>query len=249
MIGSPKTKLAASAGMMLILATVLLFMRVFPERESQYMTALCFVVMGIALPIAGFIWVEDSQGRLIGSGLKAGVYSLFFIYGVSAVSLAMLLLMLGGDTGLLATLEVVLLLGFGAVLVYVSRVIAERGQSRERMLATVEFMRGLEDEVYIMAGEPANAVYREQLRRVGEALKYSDYSGATSLDGALGEKVRELRYALADIASGGESAALQEAEVKGRQISLIADDIVKITGDRNHELLNEKRARSIDHGA
>ena len=241
MISSARTKLAAAAGMILVFATVLLFMRIFPGRESLYMTGLCFVILGVALPIGGFIWVEDSGIMQAVPGYKAGVYTLFFVYGVSAVSLAVVLIILKVDPGLLAVFEVVLLMGFTAVLVFAGVLDVRRGQGRTAAAAAA-LMHRLEDEVYAMVLAPENAGHKEQLRRVGEALKYSDLSGTTELDAALEEKIRELKYALKEEPPAGEGLDSQ------RQVDLVADDIVRLTKSRDHELLSEKKARSIGYG-
>ena len=292
MINSKRAKLAAIACLILVFVTVILFMRLFPGQESSRMTALAFVVVGISLPVIGYIRVEDTSARLMGPGLRIGLYSLFLIYGLSAVSLAVALMLMGFSAGLIATLEIVLALVFGVVFIFAVVTGGERVRSRTRTMESVAFMRALEEDVFLLSREGSGKKYNERLRRISEAVKYSDYSGLTSMDADLAEKIRELKYVLREAdefdnrevgefdyrevgggtrdnagapgvagrsgvasrsgVSGvssqtGATGALSE-ELLDKQVELITEDILRLIQDRNRELLNEKRNRSLSHG-
>ena len=267
MISSGRSKMAAVAGLVLIFAVVLLFMRLFPGQERARMTSLAFIVVGIALPFAGYIWVEDTQAKLMGPGMRAGVYSLFFVYGLSAVSMAVVLMLLGVGAGLIATLETVLALVFVAVLAFAAVVGGERVKSRSRAMESVAFMRALEEDIYRMAQDEGGAKHSGRLRRLGEAVKYSDHSGLTGVDDELGQKVRELKYALredagprtggpgrpygADSGGGADGQDGPESPDSARRdawVDALTEDILKLIESRNRELINEKKARSLSHG-
>ena len=203
MISSRKTKQAATVGLILVFASVLLFMQLFPRQEGRHWISLFFIVLGEILPFAGFIWLEDTFGKTMGPGLRVGIYSLFFVYGLVAVSMSLILLLLGTGAALLATLEIVLALAFGAILLFAAVIGGGRSSHRKATMAAVAFMRELEADVSAWAGEPANRVYGGQLRRIVEAIRYSDFSGRVDADLALAEKVRELGYVLRE----GEGAA------------------------------------------
>ena len=243
MISSGKTKAAAMIGLILVFASVLLFMQVFRTQESSHWVSLFFIILGEVLPIAGYIWVEDVSGKTMGPGLRVGIYSLFFVYGASAISMSLILLIFGAGPGMLATLEIVLALALAAILYFASIMGGERGRDRAKTMAAVTFMRKLEEDVYALAEEPANQAYASQLRQIGEAVRYGDHSGLTGTDGALTEKVRELNYILRD---GDEGEDLSDRE-RDRQVGLLTEDLLRLLRLRNRELLDEKRARSSNY--
>ncbi|MCL1849132.1 MAG: hypothetical protein FWF83_05630 [Clostridiales bacterium] len=207
MMSSNRAKRVAAYGLILVFATVLLFMRVFSDQKSVHWVSLFFIVLGEALPAAGFAWIEESMPGRVNSGLKLGMCALLFVYGFTAASMALILLLLGVSAGMLAILESILGLAFGAIWIFVASMGADRQSSRAEARLALTFMRGLEGEIGALAAEPANLAYGRQLREIGEAVKYSDYSGIASTDQALGEKVRELKYVLQDVGAGAGAGA------------------------------------------
>ncbi|MCL2121896.1 MAG: hypothetical protein FWH28_06560 [Clostridiales bacterium] len=244
MISSRKTKLSALAGLILVFTSVVLFMRVFPEQSSLHWASLFFIVLGETLPVAGYIWLEDSQGLSMGPGLKVGIYSLFLVYGLAAVSMAVILLLFQAKAGLLATLEIVMVLAFGAIFLFAAAGGGDKSRNRENTMAAVAFMRSLEDEVFQMMQASGNRMYSGQLRQIDEAIRYSDYSGRTDIDPALFEKIRELKYVLQD----EEKASVMSSSAQKKQVSLLTEDILRLLKSRNRELLNLKKARNLNNG-
>ena len=244
MISSRRTKLSAIAGVVLVFASVILFMRIFPVQESIHWTSLFFIVLGEALPIAGFIWLEDSAGKTMSPGLRSGTYSLFLVYGLAAVSLSLIMLLLGTSASMLATLQIVMALAFGSILLFAALIGGERGKAREKTLAAAAFMRGLEEEVSALVHEPVNKRYFAQLYRIEEAIKYSDYSGVTGVDEALEEKVRELKYVLRE----DDETETLSSPAREKQVNLLTEDLLKLVRSRNRELINKKKARNYSNG-
>jgi len=248
MINSKRAKLAAIAALILVFATVLLYMRLFPGQEKARMVSLAFIVVGIALPVIGYIRIEDSQARQMGPGLRAGVYLLLVIYGLSAVSMSVLLMLLGAGAGLIATLEIVLTMAFGAAFTFAAVLGGDRVKNNTRALEAVAFMRALEEDIYRMSREKDNMKFNARLKRIEEAVRYSDYSGLTSFDAGLAEKIRELKYALLEVAESraGSNYDNSRDELLDKQIEIITEDILRLIQDRNRELINEKKARSLN---
>ena len=266
MISGGRAKLAAAAGLILVFVAVLVYMRLFPGQESPRMVSLAFIVMGIALPVAGYIRVEDAGAGRVGPGTRTGLYSLFLVYGLSAVSMAILLTLLDAGASLIATLEIALAMVFGVIYIFAAVIGGDRARRGAQAMDAVAFMRALEEDVYHISQEDGNKEHRERLRKIGEAIRFSDHSGATDIDAELADKIRELKYALreaaesdpgarAESASGvsAESASGASAEDLSshrldKQVDLITEDILRLIQNRNRKLLNEKKARSLSHG-
>jgi len=244
MISSRRTKLTAFAGLILVFITVVIFMQLFPVQENLHWASLVFIILGEALPIAGFIWLEDTYGQRIGPGLRVGIYALFFVYGLAAVSLSLILLLLNVKASFLATLEIILVLAFGAIFLFAVAAGGERSKSRTDTAAAVAFMRYLEDEVYTLAREQENRAYATQLNHIEEAIRYSDYSGRSDMDPALAEKIRELKYVLRE---EGDAADLNK-RTRERQVFLLTEDILRLVQNRNHELLSKRKERNLSNG-
>jgi len=141
-------------------------------------------------------------------------------------------------------------------------------------MATVAFMRALEEDVSVLAQAPANRAYGRQLRQIGEAIRYSDFSGRADADRAIEEKIRELKYVLReaegdDADAGGDAGAgaglgagtgmgvspVANAgagdpgdPARGKQVDLLTEDILRLVRDRNRELINNKKARNYSDG-
>ena len=244
MISSRKTKLSAIAGLILVFTSVVLFMRLFPEQSSLHWASLFFIVLGEILPVAGYIWLEDSPGLSMGPGLRVGIYSLFLVYGLAAVSMAVILLLFQVKAGLLATLEIVMVLAFGAIFLFAAAGGGDRSKNRANTMAAVAFMRSLEDEVFQMMQASNNRIYADQLRQIDEAIRYSDYSGQTGTDPALSEKIRELKYVLQE----EEEAGVMSSSAQKKQVTLLTEDILRLIKSRNRELINLKKARNLNNG-
>ncbi len=239
MINSRRTRLTAFMGLILLFATVVLFMGIFQDQKDIHWISLLFIILGEVLPIAGFIWLEDTLKAGLGSGLRIGIYSLFFVYGVAAVSLSLLLLLLGATPRLLATLEVILILAFGLILL-LAAALGGSGRGSARTLPSVVFMRGLEEEVKSLSLEPANRQYGQQLKQIGEAVKYSDYAGLSSMDEGLTERLRELKYVLQEAKEEDRPGGIDTE----KQVNLLTSDILGLLRLRNREI-KEKRAGKI----
>ena len=248
MINSRRSKLAALFGLAIVFASALLFLRIFPEQEAIHLTCLLFIILGEVLPIACFIWIEDAQaftrGPTMSRGLRAGMHTLFFVYGLSAVSLALTCLALDATPRFLATLQIVLALAFGAILLFAAILGGKRYERRENTLAAVTFMRHLDDEIYRYAQEPMNQAYVPLLHQIEEAIRFSDFSGQTRVDAALVEKVRELGFVLRK-SRGDEMHRELETE---KQVKLLTEDLLNLLQRRNRELLNAKKERSLSNG-
>jgi hypothetical protein len=167
-------------------------------------------------------------------------------------------MMLNTGAGLIATLETALALVFAAALIFAFMTAGERARSRTRTIESVTFMRALEEDVRMISRDEGGMKYAGQLRRISEAIKYSDYSGLASMDADLAEKIRELKYVLRDVGESlaervnppgvaGQSGALDDERID-KQVELITEDIIRLTQDRNHELINIKRNRSLSNG-
>ncbi len=240
MIKSRKTRLAAVMGLILLFATVVLFMGIFPNQKNIHWVSLFFIVLGEILPIAGFIWFEDMPKAGLGSGLRIGVYSLFFMYGTAAVSLSLLLLLLGASPRLLAVLEVILILAFLLILMMAAAAGSGGRGGGARTMPSVIFMRGLEADIRALGQEPANRQYGRQLKQIEEAVKYSDYSSVSSMDEGLTERIRELKYVLQE---GQEKDKPGAIDVE-KQVNLLTADILGLLRLRSREI-KEKRTEQI----
>jgi hypothetical protein len=173
-----------------------------------------------------------------------GVYSLFFVYGISAVSMALILLFMNVKASLLAVLQIVLALAFGAIMLFAAALGGDKSRSRAKTMAAVSLMRGLEQNLSEMALDPANHTYKAQLRQIEEAVRYSDYSGETGIDEALAEKIRELKYVLLE---DSETGAITNPE-RDKQVGLLTEDLLRLIRGRNRELMNKKKARNFGNG-
>ena len=252
MISGRRAKRSAILGLTLVFATVMLFMQVFPDQKGLHWTSLFFIVLGEALPITTYVWLEERHARAMSSGLRAGVYTLLFIYGLTAISMTVTLLVLGVSAGLLATLGSVLALAFGAILLFAMAIGGDKSRSRAYALEATAFMRALEQDVSTLAFAPVNQIYHEQLRQIEEGIKYSDYSGLTELDAALAEKVRELTYVLredrqSERAISYKPGDLSEAD-REKQVDLLTTDLLQLLQSRNRALLNQKKERNYANG-
>jgi hypothetical protein len=235
MTSSRKTRLAAIIGLILIFSTVVLFMGVFQEQKQIHWVSLLFLVLGEGLPIAGFIRLADRPEDSLRPGLRVGIYSLFFVYGLAAVSLPLFFLLFGGAARLLAITEVILLLAFGLILLLAAAG-GGAGQGSAGAMASVVFMRGLEADIKALSLEPANQRYRRQLNQIAEAVRYSDYAGVSSVDEGLREKLRELSYVLRE---DGETEASGGGDAE-KQVDLLTEDILRLLRQRGREIKESK---------
>ncbi len=184
-------------GILVLVASFLIFLLISGPREAIDWTGLAFVFLAEIIFFGGISFIDQIASKTSGVFLRAGAFSILTIYGVLSVILSLVFVQFfRSDLRLLVTIQLLLLLVCMIILIVLTA--SSKGIDR-RNLATecaVANMQALHDFAVKLERDPANQQFAAPLRRIAEAIHFSDFASVSVKDAELQEKLTALQSLL-----------------------------------------------------
>lgn len=228
---SRRTVPTAIIGLIVIAMTLLIFFTAVTERHAIQWVSLLFIIFAELITPGGFILIDEYAKNTSGVMLRAGTYSLPFIYFIATTAVSIMYMSgVGGNVKWLVMIDVIILALTVAIMVPIfasSKTINEKNRS---VLQSAAMFKQLGDSVMLLKNAK-NSKYTAQLEKIYDAIRYCDNSVYVPSDDLIAVKINKLEEVLG--ADAGD---------KDERIRAMTDEILLLAKKRAAE------ARGIQSG-
>lgn len=220
---SRRTVPTAIIGLIVIAVTLLIFFTAVTERHAIQWVSLLFIIFAELITTGGFILIDEYAKNTSGVMLRAGTYSLLFIYFIATTAVSIMYMSgVGGSVKWLVMIEFIILALTVAIMVPIfasSKTINEKNRS---VLQSAAMLKQLGDSVMLLKNAK-NSKYTAQLEKIYDAIRYCDNSVYVPSDDLIAVKINELEEVLG--ADAGED----------ERVNAMTDEILLLAKKRASE--------------
>lgn len=225
-----RTVPTAIIGLIAIAVTLLIFFTAVTERHTIQWVSLLFIIFAELITTGGFILIDEYAKNTSGVMLRAGTYSLLFIYFIATIVVSIMYMSgVGGSVKWLVMIDVIILALTVAIMVPIfasSKAIYNRSLSE---LKPAKLFKQLENSVMLLKSDEKNRKYSDRLEKIYDTIKYFDNTLLVSADDLLINKIKELE----DILSAN-SAEMDE------RVNFVTNEILLLAKKRSAEVRSVK---------
>lgn len=182
-----RTPIILTVDALVVIVTAVVFILNYGQFQLIGWLSRGFVLLAEILAGIGIAAIDRSAQRRGGLFIRSGAFSTVLAAGLLSLLTSFYFMTAGGQPEIFLTLQVIIL-GDGAIMVivilYKGPCTAECRLSAEEVRSR---MQDVEDQVLMLAGNPANRRVAPKLRQIAESIRYTDNSAATSWDYKMNE--------------------------------------------------------------